>query len=144
MGRVSKSSVLIVDDSSMMRALLGRLIESSGDFAVVGTAADGREAIARVRELKPDYCLLDLEMPGMDGLTALPALRAAADTVVIVVSSVSGAGSAERRACLLAGAAAIVSKPSGAISADLAETRGDAILAALRACRSIDAEEATA
>lgn len=141
---MSKASVLIVDDSSMMRALIGRLIENSGDFAVIGTAADGREALEKARDLKPDYCLLDLEMPGMDGLTALPALRAAADTVVIVVSSVADAGSPERRACLLAGAAAVVSKPSGAISADLAETRGDAILAALRACQSIAREEAAA
>ncbi len=117
----------------MMRALLGRLVEGDGGFTVAGTAADGREGIARARELRPDLCLLDLEMPVLGGLDALPAIRAVADSAVIVVSSIAGPGSAERRACLLAGASAVVAKPSGAVSADLAESRGTALLAAMRA-----------
>jgi chemotaxis response regulator CheB len=126
-------SVLIVDDSSMMRSLLTRLVDAAGGFTVAGTAADGRQAVERARELLPDLCLLDLEMPVMGGLDALPAIRAVSGAAVIVVSSIAGPGSAERRACLLAGAAAVVAKPSGAVSVDLAETRGAAILAAMRA-----------
>lgn len=126
-------SVLIVDDSSMMRSLLTRLVEGAGGFTVAGTAADGRQAVERARELLPDLCLLDLEMPVMGGLDALPAIRAVSGAAVVVVSSIAGPGSAERRACLLAGAAAVVAKPSGAVSVDLAETRGAAILAAMRA-----------
>jgi chemotaxis response regulator CheB len=129
----SPPSVLIVDDSSMMRSLLTRLVEAAGGFTVAGTAADGRQAVERARELLPDLCLLDLEMPVMGGLEALPAIRAVSGAAVIVVSSIAGPGSAERRACLLAGAAAVVAKPSGAVSVDLAETRGAAILAAMRA-----------
>jgi chemotaxis response regulator CheB len=129
----SPPSVLIVDDSSMMRSLLTRLVEAGGGFTVAGTAADGRQAVERARELLPDLCLLDLEMPVMGGLEALPAIRAVSGAAVIVVSSIAGPGSAERRACLLAGAAAVVAKPSGAVSVDLAETRGAAILAAMRA-----------
>jgi len=132
-------SVLIADDSSMMRSLLSRLLDGDRDadgaarWRVVGTAADGRAAIEQARELRPDLCLLDLEMPVMGGLDALPAIRAVSDAMVVVVSSIAGPGSAERRACLMAGAAAVVAKPSGAVSADLVEVSGRAILSAMRA-----------
>lgn len=131
-------TVLIVDDSSMMRLLLSRLVESdrTGDggacWHVAGTAANGREAIAQARGLQPDLCLLDLEMPVLGGLDALPAIRAVSRAAIVVVSSVAGPGSAERRACLMAGAAAVVAKPSGAVSADLVEQSGKAILTAMR------------
>lgn len=117
----------------MMRTLLTRLVGGDAGFAVAGTAADGRQAIERAGALQPDLCLLDLEMPVMGGLEALPAIRAVSKAAVIVVSSIAGPGSPERRACLLAGAAAVVAKPSGAVSADLAQSRGAAIFAAMRA-----------
>jgi chemotaxis response regulator CheB len=132
-------SVLIVDDSSMMRSLLSRLVagdrdaDGQGRWRLAGTAADGRAAIEQARELRPDICLLDLEMPVLGGLDALPAIRAVCDTAVVVVSSIAGPGSAERRTCLMAGAAAVVAKPSGAVSADLVEASGRAILSAMRA-----------
>lgn len=138
-------SVLIVDDSSMMRVLLSKLVDGdrAGDavgegggtarWRLAGTAANGREAIERARALQPDLCLLDLEMPVLGGLDALPALRAVSRAAVVVVSSIAGPGSAERRACLAAGASAVVPKPSGAVSTDLVETSGEAILAAMRA-----------
>jgi two-component system chemotaxis response regulator CheB len=135
----SRPSVLIVDDSSMMRSLLSRLVEGDRDadgnrrWRLAGTAPDGRTAITQARELCPDICLLDLEMPVLGGLDALPAIRAVCDAAVIVVSSIAAPGSAERRACLMAGAAAVVAKPSGAVSADLLETSGQAILSATRA-----------
>jgi chemotaxis response regulator CheB len=132
-------SVLIIDDSSMMRSLLSRLIESDRDddgqgrWRLAGTAPDGRAAIERARELLPDVCLLDLEMPVLGSLDALPAIRAVCDAVVVVVSSIAEPGSVERRASLMAGASAVVAKPSGAVSADLVEVSGRAILSAMRA-----------
>ena len=132
-------SVLIIDDSSMMRSLLSRLVGSDRDadgnacWRLAGTAPDGRAAIERARELQPDICLLDLEMPVLGGLDALPAIRAVCDAAVVIVSSIAAPGSAERRACLMAGASAVVAKPSGAVSADLVETSGQAILSAMRA-----------
>ena len=120
-------SVLIIDDSSMMRSLLSRLVDGDRDadglcrWRLAGTAADGRAAIGQARELRPDICLLDLEMPVLGGLDALPAIRAVCDAAVVVVSSIAGPGSAERRACLMAGAAAVVANPAGPIGARLIE-----------------------
>jgi DNA-binding NarL/FixJ family response regulator len=62
--------VLIVDDDQLIRAGLRLIIESDHDLAVVGEAADGREALELARTLHPDVVLMDIKMPGMDGLQA--------------------------------------------------------------------------
>ena len=76
--------VLIVDDHPLTREALGGLLTSNG-FDVVGHAADGAEAIERAGALHPDVVVLDLTMPGMDGLTALPRIREAAPESAVVV-----------------------------------------------------------
>jgi DNA-binding NarL/FixJ family response regulator len=81
--------VLIVDDHPLTREALSALLEQHG-FAVVGQAASGEEAIERARELLPELVLLDLSMPGMDGLEALPRLRATAPGCEVVVLTASG------------------------------------------------------
>ena len=81
--------ILVVDDHPLTRDALAALLEQHG-FRVVGQAADGEEAVARARELHPDLVLLDLSMPGMDGLEALPRLRAAAPGCEVVVLTASG------------------------------------------------------
>jgi len=63
--------ILIADDHRIFRDGLRRLLEVEPDFEVVGEASDGRDAVAQVRELQPDILLLDLSMPGVDGLEAL-------------------------------------------------------------------------
>jgi two-component system, chemotaxis family, protein-glutamate methylesterase/glutaminase len=123
---------LIVDDSGMMRRMLSSMISAEPGWDVCGTAVNGLDAIAKVGELRPDICLLDLEMPVMGGLQALPYLRSASDTDIIVVSSVAQPGSGERLNCLLHGAAAVVAKPSGAVSTDLTERRGTELKQAIR------------
>ncbi|MBK5095893.1 MAG: response regulator transcription factor [Deltaproteobacteria bacterium] len=60
--------VLLADDHSIVRAGLRRLVEDAGDMVVVAEAADGREAIKKVQENLPDVAVIDLSMPGMDGL----------------------------------------------------------------------------
>ena len=69
--------ILVVDDHPLTREALSSLLKQHG-FEVVGEASDGLSAIAAAEELRPDIILLDLSMPGMDGLGALPRLRAAA------------------------------------------------------------------
>jgi DNA-binding NarL/FixJ family response regulator len=80
--------ILIVDDHPLTRDALAGLLAHNG-FDVVGQAGGGVEAIARARELRPDLVLLDLSMPDMDGLTALPKLRDAAPDAEIVVLTAS-------------------------------------------------------
>jgi DNA-binding NarL/FixJ family response regulator len=81
--------VLVVDDHPLTRSALGGLLEQNA-FTVVGEAEDGAEAVRRARELQPDLVLLDLSMPGLDGLAALPQLRAAAPGAEVVVLTASG------------------------------------------------------
>jgi DNA-binding NarL/FixJ family response regulator len=82
--------ILIVDDHPLTRDALAALLTQQG-FDVVGEAADGQEALAVTRKLQPDLVLLDLTMPGMDGLTALPALREEAPDCEVVVLTASDA-----------------------------------------------------
>ncbi|MCJ8499140.1 response regulator [Desulfatitalea alkaliphila] len=63
--------VLLADDHSIVRAGLRRLVEESGDMTVVAEAADGDEAIRRIRELEPDVAVIDLSMPRIDGLEVI-------------------------------------------------------------------------
>jgi two-component system, NarL family, nitrate/nitrite response regulator NarL len=81
--------ILIVDDHPITRAALSSLLEGHG-FTVVGEAADGEEAIDLARRLLPDLVLLDLSMPGLDGLHALPRIRQAAPDTEVVVLTASG------------------------------------------------------
>jgi DNA-binding NarL/FixJ family response regulator len=81
--------VLIVDDHPLTREALASLLEQHG-FDVVGQAADGEEAIATAAKLRPDLVLLDLTMPGMTGLAALPLVREAAPECEVVILTASG------------------------------------------------------
>jgi two-component system response regulator NreC len=67
--------VLLADDHAVLRSGLRLLIEKQPGVEVVGEAGDGDEALARVKALKPDLVLLDINMPGLDGLSALPRIR---------------------------------------------------------------------
>ena len=87
--------VLIVDDSAFMRRELTRLFTEDADFEVVGTAVNGAEGIRRARDLAPDPVTLDIEMPEMDGLTALPKIMRESPTHVVMVSSLTTHGSVE-------------------------------------------------
>jgi DNA-binding NarL/FixJ family response regulator len=80
--------ILIVDDHPLTRDALAALLAQQG-FDVVGSAEDGEQAIAEAEKLQPDLVLLDLTMPGMDGLTALPRIREQAPTCEVVVLTAS-------------------------------------------------------
>jgi DNA-binding NarL/FixJ family response regulator len=81
--------ILLVDDHPLTRSALAGLLAQHG-FDVVGEASDGEEAVESAAALRPDLVLLDLSMPGMDGLTALPRLREAAPDCEVVVLTASG------------------------------------------------------
>jgi CheY-like chemotaxis protein len=85
--RSGKVRVLLVDDLSDIRLVMRLLLEADGRAEVVGEAADGAEAVRLTRELRPDAVVLDLRMPGMDGVSALPRIRDAAPGAVVVALS---------------------------------------------------------
>ena len=82
--------VLVVDDHPVLRGGLEQLVSGAADMEVVGTAADGRAALERVRETAPDVVLMDLQMPGVDGVTATRTILAETPgTQVLVLTSFS-------------------------------------------------------
>ena len=84
--------VLIVDDSSFMRKAIKGMIEDDPEIHVVGEARDGREAVQKVIELRPDVVTLDIEMPVMDGLSALKKIMEECPTPVLMLSSITEEG----------------------------------------------------
>jgi DNA-binding NarL/FixJ family response regulator len=80
-------TVLVVDDADDLRMLLRSRMESRRGLTVVGEAADGLAAVELASELQPDLVMLDLAMPRMDGLEALPLIRAAVPGVRVIVLS---------------------------------------------------------
>ncbi|HVT76442.1 MAG TPA: PAS domain S-box protein [Acidimicrobiales bacterium] len=101
--------VLLVDDARDIRVLLRRVFNADGSFEVVGEAVDGQAAIALADELTPDVVVLDLAMPVMDGLEALPVIRHKLPNAKIVVLS-GFDGARMRQPALLAGADAYIEK----------------------------------
>ena len=110
---------LIVDDSSFMRKSLTHILSSEHSIDVVSTAANGEEALQQVRQLKPDVVLLDIEMPVMDGLTALAHIMAECPTPVLMLSALNKRDAAIAIKSCEYGAVDFITKPSGVISYDI-------------------------
>jgi DNA-binding NarL/FixJ family response regulator len=108
-GGEDRIRVLIADDHPIMRDGIAVALESSPDMEVVGQAADGAEAIVRFRELLPDVALIDLQMPGVDGLQAIHAISAEFPQARIIVLT-SYPGDARVRRALTQGANAYMLK----------------------------------
>ncbi|AMV39067.1 chemotaxis response regulator protein-glutamate methylesterase [Planctomyces sp. SH-PL62] len=103
---------LVVDDSALMRRLLTDVLGSSGLIEVVGVARNGREAVAQVAKLKPDVVTLDVEMPEVSGLDALPAILAVREVPVVMVSALTQEGADVTLKALELGAVDFHSKPT--------------------------------
>lgn len=106
-------SLVIVDDQAMLRGALSALLELEGDLTVVGVAGTGEEAVEVVSATAPDVCLMDIQMPGMDGIAATRAVRATSpDTRVLIVTTFARPG--YLRSALDAGASGFVVKDAPA------------------------------
>lgn len=109
-----KTRVLIVDDSAVVRSVLSQGLESDPDIEVVGTAPDPYIARDKIVELQPDVITLDIEMPRMDGITFLRKLMQFKPMPVVILSSLTEAGSDTAMEALEAGAVDVVCKPGSA------------------------------
>lgn len=114
-----KSRILIADDSAVIRAALRRLLQSEPDLEVVAAIQNGQLAISKAAECKPDIVILDIEMPVMDGLAALPKILAASpESKVIMFSSLTEKGASVTMQALSLGAVECIVKPSSNESVD--------------------------
>ena len=102
--------VLLADDSPFLCKLLAHYLTQAGGFQVAGMAYTGREAIAKVSELKPDVVALDLTMPDMDGVDAIEEIMRDCPTPVVVITGVSGTSAIQTLRALDAGATDFVLK----------------------------------
>jgi len=103
--------VLLADDHSIVRAGLRRIVEESGDMEVIAEAADGREAIRLVRKTAPDVAVIDISMPGLDGLEVVSRLRGHRPDLPILILTMHEEGQYVVRA-IQAGAMGYMTKQS--------------------------------
>lgn len=122
-----KIRVLVVDDSMFMRKLLSDLINKDPILQVVGIAKNGLEAIDLTKKLKPDVITMDIEMPEMDGISALGEIMKHFPTPTLMVSSLTDKGAYETIRALQLGAVDFIQKPSGAISVDMFRVREELV-----------------
>lgn len=122
-----KIGVLIIDDSAFMRKSLSIMLESDPDIKVVGTARNGQEGLELVKSLKPDVATLDIEMPVMDGLTALKKIMAECPTSVIMVSSLTTEGAESTLKALELGAVDFIPKELSYVNINITKIKEDLI-----------------
>ncbi|MGH8888559.1 MAG: protein-glutamate methylesterase/protein-glutamine glutaminase [Acidothermaceae bacterium] len=122
--------VLVVDDSVVIRRMVASVLDDDRDIEVVGTAANGRIALDKLPQLRPDIVILDVEMPIMDGLETLRALRVTHPHLpVVMFSTLTERGASATLDALAAGATDYVTKPShvGSVAASIERVRGELI-----------------
>ena len=121
-----KIRVLVVDDSVVVRQLVSNVLSEDPDIEVVGVAANGRIALAKIEQVNPDVVTLDIEMPVLDGLATLKELRKSHPRLpVIMFSTLTARGGTATLNALSLGASDYVTKPSnvGQLSEAMAQIR---------------------
>lgn len=124
--------VLVVDDSAFMRQAIASMLREAGDIEVIDTARDGLEGVEKAKALDPEVVTLDVEMPGLDGLTALKQILKVSRARVLMVSSQTTEGSAVTLRALSSGADDFVSKNASQVSFEILKVR-DELIAKVRA-----------
>ena len=123
--------IVVVDDSAFMRKALSVMLESDPAIKVVGTANNGEDGIEKVKQLKPDLVTMDVEMPRMDGLTALRHIMKSDPVPVMMVSSITTDGAQATLEALELGAVDFIPKQMSYVSLDIVKIKED-LLAKIR------------
>ncbi|RJP56234.1 MAG: chemotaxis response regulator protein-glutamate methylesterase [Candidatus Auribacter fodinae] len=129
--------VLIADDSSFMRRELTRIMSQDPDIDVVGTAYDGEDVLTKIDRFQPDVVTLDVEMPRMNGITALKHIMIMKPLPVLMISSLTQRGAETTLEALRLGAVDVIAKPSGNISLDIKNQEAE-IIEKIKAAASVD------
>lgn len=136
MANLRKTRVMVVDDSALMRRMIPLILEKSPEIEVIATAVDGRFALSKAEKNRPDVITLDLDMPGMDGLTALKHIVRDFGIPVVVVSSMTTRGAELTMKAFELGAMDVIAKPANAISVNIKEIAQELIEKVLAIGRS--------
>ncbi|WPL15928.1 Chemotaxis response regulator protein-glutamate methylesterase [Thiorhodovibrio winogradskyi] len=127
--------LLIVDDSALMRRQLNTIFQAEGDFEI-RLARNGREAVEENLAFEPDVITLDINMPEMDGLTALSLLMAQRPVAVVMVSSLTEKGAMATLEAMNLGAVDYIPKPDGTISLSMVKIEQEVIAKVRAAARA--------
>ena len=121
-------SVMICDDSALMRNLIGRIVDETTGMTVCGKAENGQHLIEKLKTIKPDVILLDIEMPVMTGLQFLRKRQELhLDVPVIILSSVATEGAAVTIECLELGASDFITKPGSSVTLKIGDVTNEII-----------------
>lgn len=123
MTTTSKTRVLVTDDSAFMRRAIRQMLEEEPDIEVVAVAHDGKMAVEYAKQHEPDVITLDIEMPVMDGLTALRHIMRQNPTQVLMISSLTTEGSVASLQALRMGAAEVIAKEHSTCAANILEIK---------------------
>jgi two-component system, chemotaxis family, protein-glutamate methylesterase/glutaminase len=119
--------VIVIDDSAFMRKSLTLMLESDQEIRVIATARDGNEGIEKISSLKPDIVTLDIEMPGMDGLTALKIIMDQMPVPVLMVSSLTTESAQATMQAFDLGAVDFISKDLSYVSINIRNIKDELI-----------------
>ncbi|MFZ1979175.1 MAG: chemotaxis response regulator protein-glutamate methylesterase, partial [Bacteroidota bacterium] len=119
--------VIVIDDSAFMRKSLTLMLESDPEIKIIATARDGSEGIEKIHKLKPDIVTLDIDMPGMDGLTALKIIMEQMPVPVLMVSSLTTEGAQATMQAFDLGAVDFISKDLSYVSTNIKNIKTELI-----------------
>lgn len=117
----------MADDSALMRQTLKRIIDAEPGLKLAGLARDGDDAVAKARELRPDVVTMDINMPKLDGISALQVILREKICPVVMVSSLTQRGTVTTLECLELGAFDFVAKPDGTVSSQMGEVAAELV-----------------
>lgn len=126
----------MADDSALMRQTLKRIIDAEPGMELAGVARDGEDAVAKARELRPDVVTMDINMPKLDGISALQIILGEKICPVVMVSSLTQRGALTTFECLELGAFDFVAKPDGTVSSQMGQVAAE-LVSKVRAAASV-------